>query len=81
MLENELSMWEYCDKKVRIKDKKGFEYIVKVFGYESPVDADNEYNCGELFIDLVESTNPNFKKERENIFYEKDIEEIELIEE
>ena len=74
-------MYEYIDKKVRIKDKKGYVYVAKVFGYESPVDAGNEYNCGELFIDLKESTNPNFKKERENIFYEKDIAEIEVIDE
>jgi len=72
---------EYLWKKVKIKDKKGFEYIAKVFGYESSVDADNEFNCGELFIHLEKSTNPYFKKERENIFYEKDIESIEIIEE
>jgi len=70
----------YLNKKIKFIDVNKYEYIGTAIEYESKVDAGNGI-CGELFVELEFSSNPERKKGQSWSFLENEIEKIETIEE
>ena len=58
---------KYVGKKVKFKDKNIFEYIGFVSNYESKIDSGNGI-CGEIYVDIETSNNPERKKDRDGYF-------------
>lgn len=71
-------MRKYLNKKIKFKDINKFEYTGIAIEYESKTDAGNGI-CGELFVDIETSNNPERKEGQSWSFLENEIVEIEEI--